>query len=196
MPSRTADRQRIHRRRIERQDGDIALIGQVGDSVDRGHWLSLRQGSSGFGAHGFSPDVSGSLEPADPVFENASPLTDRRVAKERHLRLLGSIPKTFGGDFCETFTRLLLALADRFHAYATGAVMAAPPAYLVRRRRRSGLVPAVETALDADRKPAETLAIAGVKPGSTVVDLLAGRWLFHPHHLGRRLAPKGPCLCR
>ncbi len=38
--------------------------------------------------------------------------------------------------------------------------------------------PADETARDADRKPAEMLAFAGVKPGDAVVDLIPGKGYF------------------
>jgi predicted methyltransferase len=38
--------------------------------------------------------------------------------------------------------------------------------------------PADQTALDAERKPAETVAFAGVKPGSKVMDLVPGQGYF------------------
>jgi predicted methyltransferase len=38
--------------------------------------------------------------------------------------------------------------------------------------------PADQTALDAERKPAETVLFAGVKPGSKVMDLVPGRGYF------------------
>ena len=38
--------------------------------------------------------------------------------------------------------------------------------------------PAADKAADADRKPAETLAFAGVKPGQTVADFFPGGGYF------------------
>ncbi len=38
--------------------------------------------------------------------------------------------------------------------------------------------PAADTALDADRKPAESVAFAGIKPGDTVAELLPGGGYF------------------
>jgi len=38
--------------------------------------------------------------------------------------------------------------------------------------------PAADTARDADRKPAEMLTFAEIKPGEKVVDLIPGRGYF------------------
>ncbi len=50
--------------------------------------------------------------------------------------------------------------------------------------------PAADTARDANRKPAELLAFAGVKPGMTVVDLLPGGGYF-TRLFARTVGPKG-----
>jgi len=71
--------------------------------------------------------------------------------------------------------RLLVAAA--IAVVCAGAALAAPPAYLVTAVADPSR-PADDIKRDADRKPAETLAIAGVKPGSTVVDLLPGAGYF------------------
>jgi predicted methyltransferase len=84
--------------------------------------------------------------------------------------------------------RLLLASAA-FALCAGAAVAAAPPAYL------SAAVaapdrPEADTKRDADRKPAETLAIAEVKPGAKVVELLPGGGYF-TRILSAAVGPKG-----
>ena len=68
---------------------------------------------------------------------------------------------------------LLLALA----LAATGAA-AATPAPAIQAAVSDPGRPAEDTARDAERKPAEMLAFAGVKPGMTVVDLLPGGGYF------------------
>lgn len=50
--------------------------------------------------------------------------------------------------------------------------------------------PAADTALDAERKPAEMLAFAGVKPGQTVVDLIPGGGYF-TRLFAKAVGPKG-----
>ena len=50
--------------------------------------------------------------------------------------------------------------------------------------------PATDTALDAARKPAETLAFAGVKPGQVVVDFFPGGGYFS-RLLSAAVGPKG-----
>jgi predicted methyltransferase len=51
--------------------------------------------------------------------------------------------------------------------------------------------PAADTQRDANRKPAETLAFAGVKPGDKVLELAPGKGYFT--HLLARSAPKAGC---
>jgi predicted methyltransferase len=50
--------------------------------------------------------------------------------------------------------------------------------------------PAEDVARDADRKPAETLAFAGVKPGEQIVDFLPGRGYF-TRIFSKVVGPKG-----
>ncbi len=70
-----------------------------------------------------------------------------------------------------------LFLAATVAAICAGAALAAAPAYLLQAVGDPSR-PADDTRRDADRKPAETLAVAGVKPGATVVDLLPGGGYF------------------
>jgi len=53
--------------------------------------------------------------------------------------------------------------------------------------------PAADKALDANRKPAETLAFAGVKPGMTVAELAAGGG-YYTRMLAKAVGPKGKVL--
>jgi predicted methyltransferase len=50
--------------------------------------------------------------------------------------------------------------------------------------------PAADTARDPDRKPSETLAFAGVRPGMTVVDLIPGGGYF-TRIFSKAVGPKG-----
>src|ERR1043166_3692350 len=50
--------------------------------------------------------------------------------------------------------------------------------------------PAEDTARDADRKPAEMIAFAGIKPGSVVVDLVPGKGYF-TRIFAKAVGPKG-----
>ena len=50
--------------------------------------------------------------------------------------------------------------------------------------------PAEDTARDADRKPAEMVAFAGIKPGSVVVDLVPGKGYF-TRIFAKAVGPKG-----
>jgi predicted methyltransferase len=84
-------------------------------------------------------------------------------------------------------TRLLLA-ATAAVVFA-GAALAAPPAYLVTAVADPAR-PADDSKRDADRKPAETLAIAGVKPGSKVIEILPGGGYFTRILVGA-VGPKG-----
>lgn len=71
--------------------------------------------------------------------------------------------------------RLLVSAAVAI--LCAGGALAAPPAYLITAVADPSR-PAEDVKRDADRKPAETLAIAGVKPGSSVVDLIPGGGYF------------------
>jgi predicted methyltransferase len=51
--------------------------------------------------------------------------------------------------------------------------------------------PAAETALDADRKPAEIVAFLGLKPGDTVVDLIPGDPQYFTHIFSNVVGPTG-----
>jgi len=78
---------------------------------------------------------------------------------------------------------LTFALAS---AYAAGGTL---PAYLTAAVGDSAR-PAEDTQRDADRKPGETLAFAGVKPGEQVVELAAGGGYF-TRLLSAAVGPKG-----
>jgi predicted methyltransferase len=78
---------------------------------------------------------------------------------------------------------MTLALAS---AYAAGGTL---PAYLTAAVGDSAR-PAEDTQRDADRKPGETLAFAGVKPGEQVVELAAGGGYF-TRLLSAAVGPKG-----
>jgi predicted methyltransferase len=71
--------------------------------------------------------------------------------------------------------RLLIAAAVA--VLLAGAGLAAPPAYLLNAVADPSRPPE-DVKRDPDRKPAETLALAGVKPGVVVVDLLPGGGYF------------------
>jgi predicted methyltransferase len=83
----------------------------------------------------------------------------------------------------------LLAVAALAAALTASAVAAKAPGYIesaVADQHR----PAADTALDAARKPAETLAFMGVKPGQTVADFLPGGGYF-TRLLADSVGPKG-----
>ncbi len=82
-----------------------------------------------------------------------------------------------------------LFLAAAVAVVCAGAAIAAAPAYLLQAVGDPSR-PADDTKRDADRKPAETLAFAGVKPGSDVVDLLPGGGYFTRIMAGA-VGPKG-----
>jgi predicted methyltransferase len=69
------------------------------------------------------------------------------------------------------------------------AVQAAPPAYVTAAVADKGR-PEADTKRDADRKPAEMLEFAGVKPGMTVVDLIPGGGYF-TRIFSKAVGPKG-----
>lgn len=84
-------------------------------------------------------------------------------------------------------TILVLALALPMSLAAAAADTVAP--FLkdaVADKRR----PEADTARDADRKPAETMAFAGVKPGMTVIELVPGGG-YYTRLLSSVLGPKG-----
>ncbi len=83
--------------------------------------------------------------------------------------------------------RLLIAAA--IAVICAGAALAAPPAYLIAAVADPSRPPE-DIKRDADRKPAATLAIAGVKPGSVVVDLLPGGGYF-TRIMSDAVGPKG-----
>jgi predicted methyltransferase len=69
------------------------------------------------------------------------------------------------------------ALALVIAAPVLAAKTAAPPKYIADAVAQSTR-PADQTALDAERKPAETVRFAGIKPGSKVMDLVPGGGYF------------------
>ena len=80
---------------------------------------------------------------------------------------------------------LLLALPASLPAIAADAV----PQYLLAAVADKSR-PAADTQRDAERKPAETMAFAGVKPGDTVVELIPGGGYF-TRLLSKAVGPKG-----
>jgi predicted methyltransferase len=76
-------------------------------------------------------------------------------------------------------------------AATSGSAFAADkvPAYITAAVADAGR-PADDTARDADRKPAETLAFAGVKPGQKIVDLFPGSGYF-TRIFSKIVGPKG-----
>ena len=85
-------------------------------------------------------------------------------------------------------SKLLLAAAATL-ALTTGVAHAAPSAAVAAAVADKGR-PAADTALDAERKPAEMLEFAGVKPGQTVVDLIPGGGYF-TRIFSKAVGPKG-----
>lgn len=73
-------------------------------------------------------------------------------------------------------TKLLTGVALAL-VLSTGMVQAAPSAAVQAAVADKGR-PEADSKRDADRKPAETLEFAGVKPGQTVVDLIPGGGYF------------------
>jgi predicted methyltransferase len=80
-----------------------------------------------------------------------------------------------------------LMLAAMFTA--GGAHAGEVPAYITAAVADSGR-PAADTARDANRKPAESLAFAGVKQGQTIVDLMPGGGYF-TRIFSKAVGPKG-----
>jgi len=85
-------------------------------------------------------------------------------------------------------TKLLLAAAAA--AALTAGVVAAAPAANITTAVADSHRPAADTALDAARKPAETLDFVGVKPGMTVVDFIPGGGYF-TRLFSKAVGPKG-----
>jgi len=75
-------------------------------------------------------------------------------------------------------------------ALAAGAVCAAQLPAFITAAVADGTRPDADRQRDADRKPGETLAFAGVKPGATVLELAAGRG-YYTRLLSAVVGPKG-----
>jgi predicted methyltransferase len=71
----------------------------------------------------------------------------------------------------------LLGAVAALALVAAAPVVAATPKYIAAAIAQSDR-PADQTALDAERKPAETVAFSGIKPGSKVMDLVPGAGYF------------------
>ena len=85
-----------------------------------------------------------------------------------------------------------LAAATAAAVAATGAAVAAKhdlPAY-VTAALADPARPADEKALDADRKPADMIAFAGIEPGSRVMDIIPGQGYF-THIFAKVVGDKG-----
>ncbi|HEV2531530.1 methyltransferase [Phenylobacterium sp.] len=85
-------------------------------------------------------------------------------------------------------SKLMLAAAAAV-ILGAGAAIAAPPAYVTAAVSDKGR-PEADTKRDADRKPAEMLEFAGIKPGMTVVDLIPGGGYF-TRIFSKAVGPKG-----
>lgn len=85
-------------------------------------------------------------------------------------------------------SKLILACAVAL-ALTAGGVYAKPAAYIAAAIADKGR-PEADTKRDADRKPAEMLAFAGVKPGMVVVDFLPGGGYF-TRIFAKAVGPKG-----
>ena len=88
-------------------------------------------------------------------------------------------------------TLMLATAAGLALALAAGGASAAAavPAYLTAAVADSAR-PDTDKERDANRKPAETLAFAGIKPGARVVELLPGRG-YYTRLLSAAVGPKG-----
>jgi len=85
-------------------------------------------------------------------------------------------------------SKLLMGVALAF-ALTTGMAQAAPPKAVVDAVADKGR-PEADTKRDADRKPAEMLEFAGVKPGDTVADFIPGGGYF-TRIFAKAVGPKG-----
>src|SRR6476660_8495223 len=86
-------------------------------------------------------------------------------------------------------TRNLLQAAVAVLALSTGAAQAAPSKEVVAAVADKGR-PEADTKRDADRKPADMLEFAGIKPGQTVADFLPGGGYF-TRIFAKAVQPKG-----
>lgn len=86
-------------------------------------------------------------------------------------------------------SRSLLLAAAATLVLAAGAAHAAPSPAITAAVADKGR-PEADTKRDADRKPAEMLEFAGVKPGQTVVDLIPGGGYF-TRIFSKAVGPKG-----
>lgn len=85
--------------------------------------------------------------------------------------------------------KTLMLAACAVLALGAGAAYAKPPANIAAAVADKGR-PEADTIRDADRKPAEMLEFAGVKPGMTVVDLIPGGGYF-TRIFAKAVGPKG-----
>lgn len=85
--------------------------------------------------------------------------------------------------------RTTLSILAATALLSCAAAWAAPSASITAAVADSGR-PATDTARDANRKPAELLEFAGIKPGMTVVDLLPGGGYF-TRIFAKTVGPKG-----
>ena len=83
----------------------------------------------------------------------------------------------------------LLLVAAAAIALTTGMAQAAPSAAVTAAVADKGR-PEADTKRDADRKPAEMMEFAGVKPGSKVADFIPGGGYF-PRIFSKTVGPKG-----
>jgi predicted methyltransferase len=86
-------------------------------------------------------------------------------------------------------TKALIAAAFAAFALSAATAQAAPPAYITAAVADASR-PAADTARDADRKPADVLAFAGVKPGMVVGELMPGGG-YYTRLLSKAVGPNG-----
>ncbi|MDB5449729.1 MAG: methyltransferase [Phenylobacterium sp.] len=86
-------------------------------------------------------------------------------------------------------SKLMMAAAVAVALSAGASAYAAPAPYVTAAVADKGR-PEADTKRDADRKPAEMLQFAGVKPGQTVVDFLPGGGYF-TRIFAKAVGPKG-----
>jgi len=87
-------------------------------------------------------------------------------------------------------TSRFVLLAAAALAFSAPVMAADTPAYVtaaVSNPNRS----AEETARDANRKPADMVTFAGIKPGDTVIDLVPGKDQYFTHVFANVVGPKG-----
>jgi predicted methyltransferase len=86
-------------------------------------------------------------------------------------------------------SKTMLAACAALALMSAGAATAATPAYVTAAVADAGR-PADDVKRDTERKPAQMLAFAGVKPGMTVVDFLPGGGYF-TRIFAKAVGPKG-----